>query len=76
MTAVAKARDWLAELRRARDARDKDAFIDLLTAIALAAPELQGAACEIARGFGDEEDQWEEWAKGFFISQTRNLTLS
>ena len=68
MTAVAKARDWLAELRRARDARDKDAFIDLLTAIALAAPELQGAACEIARGFGDEEDQWEEWAKGFFIS--------
>ena len=54
--AVAKARDWLAELRRARDARDKDAFIDLLTAIALAAPALQGAACEITRGFGDEED--------------------
>ena len=53
--AVAKARDWLAELRRARDARDKDAFIDLLTAIALAAPGLQGAACEIARGFGDED---------------------
>jgi hypothetical protein len=68
--AVAKARDWLAELRRARDARDKDAFIDLLTAIALAAPALQGAACEIARGFGDEEDKWEEWAKGFFISPT------
>lgn len=68
MTAVAKARDWLAELRAARDERDKDKFIDLLTAIALAAPELQGAAGEIARGFGDDEDQWEEWARGFFIS--------
>ena len=68
--AVAKARNWLAELRRARDTRDKDAFIDLLTAIALAAPALQGAACEIARGFGDEDgDRWEEWAKGFFISR-------
>jgi hypothetical protein len=67
MTAVAKARDWLPELRQARDARDKDAFIDLLTAIALAAPELQGAACEIARGVGDDEERWEKWAKGFFI---------
>ena len=40
--AVAKRRDWLSELRKAEGAADVDGFTDLLTLVAVEAPELRG----------------------------------
>ena len=51
--AVAKRRDWLSELRKAEGAADFDGFTDLLTLVAVEAPELRGPASQIARGFGE-----------------------
>ena len=65
----AARREWLVELRAARDEGDQPRVADLLTEIAVQAPELQGAACEVVRGNNDAAaDQREEWARGFFIS--------
>jgi hypothetical protein len=62
-------REWLAEFRAARDEGNQPRVADLLTEIAVRAPELQGAACEVVRGNNDAAaDQREEWARGFFIS--------
>ena len=48
-----------------------DDFTDLLTLVAVEAPELKEPASAIARGFGEgdpaEEARWQEWARGFFI---------
>ena len=64
-------REWLVELRAARDEGNQPRVADLLTEIAVQAPELQGAACEVVRGNNDAAaDQREEWARGFFISAT------
>jgi hypothetical protein len=69
--ALAKPRDWLSELRQAEGAADIDEFTDLLTIVAVEAPELKEPASAIARGFGEgdpaEEARWQEWARGFFI---------
>jgi hypothetical protein len=69
--AVAKRRDWLSELRKAEGGADIDGFTDLLTIIAVEAPELKEPASAIAKGFGEgdpaEEARWQEWAGGFFI---------
>lgn len=62
-------REWLVELRAARDEGNQPRVADLLTEIAVQAPELQGSACEAVRGNNDAAaDQREEWARGFFIS--------
>jgi hypothetical protein len=72
MTSVAQprvGRKLLSDLRAARAESDQQKIVDLLTAIALVAPVLQGAACEIVRGDDDDgADQREKWAEGFFIS--------
>ena len=48
-----------------------DDFTDLLTLVAVEAPELKEPASAIARGFGEgdpaEEARWQEWARGIFI---------
>jgi hypothetical protein len=51
--AVAKRRDWLSELRKAEGAAAIDDFTDLLTLVAVEAPELKEPASAIARGFGE-----------------------
>ncbi len=62
------ARSFLGELRAARSESDQKKIADLLSEIALAAPELQGAACEIVRGDDDDgADLREGWAQSFFI---------
>ena len=67
-------REWLAELRAARDEGETRRVADLLTEIAVQAPELQGAACEVVRGNNDAGAvKREEWARGFFISRTPQL---
>ena len=64
-------REWLVELRAARDEGNQPRVADLLTEIAVQAPELQGSACEVVRGNNDAAaDQREEWARSFFISAT------
>ena len=64
-------REWLVELRAARDEGETRRVADLLTEIAVQAPELQGAACEVVRGNNDAAAvKREEWARGFFISGT------
>jgi hypothetical protein len=72
MTSVARParadRKLLSDLRAARAESDQGRIVGLLKEIALVAPELQGAACEIVRGDDDEgADQRESWAAGFFI---------
>jgi hypothetical protein len=72
MTSVAKpavGRELLRELRAARNNGDQERIVELLKEIALVAPDLQGAACEIIRGDDDDgADKRESWAAGFFIS--------
>ena len=51
--AVARRRDWLSELKKAEGGADIDVFTDLLTIVAVEAPELKESACAIARGFGE-----------------------
>ena len=76
--AVAKRRDWLSELRNAEGAAAIDEFTDLLTIVAVEAPELRGPASQIARGFGEgdsgEEERWRKWAQDFF-RRRHNLAL-
>ena len=70
---VRARREWLVELRAARDEGDQPRVADLLTEIAVQAPELQGAACEVVRGNNDAAaDQREEWARGFFSAATQS----
>ena len=61
---VALARDWLAELRAAAEAKDGLGFAGLLREIAKVAPGLRQQACQIARGFGEDG---EKWAESFFV---------
>jgi hypothetical protein len=74
MTARAKVgpeRGWLVELRAARDEGPPamGRVAELLAEIAVQAPELQGAACEVVRGINDAGAvKREEWARSFFIS--------
>jgi hypothetical protein len=64
----AEGRELLAKLRAARAESDQGKIVDLPKELALVAPELQGAACEIVRGDDDDgADQRERWAAGFFI---------
>ena len=66
-------REWLVELRAARDEGNQPRVADLLTEIAVQAPELQGSACEVVRGNNDAAaDQREEWARGFFSAATQS----
>ena len=71
MTSVAKpaaGRELLRELRTARNNGDQEKIVGLLEEIALVAPDLRGAACEIIRGDDDDgADARESWAGSFFI---------
>jgi hypothetical protein len=62
--------DWIGALRARLKAKKSEEFGEVLKLIAVRAPELKEKACEIARGFGGEDDRaqarWEEWANSFF----------
>ena len=62
--------DWVKALREALRAKDDGKFGELLKLIAVYAPGLKGQACEMARGFGLEnekaQDGWEKWANDLF----------
>jgi hypothetical protein len=65
MSVVAKTgdgRDWLAELRGAKDI---ETFKDLVMEVAVARPELRASVCDLARKVGGEE--LEDWVARFFI---------
>ena len=72
MTSAAQpkaGRKLLSDLRLARSESDQGKIVELLKQIALVAPELAGAACEIIRGDDDDgAEARESWAEGFFIS--------
>ena len=71
---VGPERGWLVELRAARDEGSPAVgrVAELLAEIAVQAPELQGAACEVVRGNNDADAvKREEWARGFFSGATQ-----
>ena len=70
MTVVAKAKDWLAEIRALGGKEDEDKLRTLVISIAETLPDLEGPVCEVVseRGGDDEEARWgwKEWARDFF----------
>jgi hypothetical protein len=72
--------DWIRALRGALKGKQDEEFGELLRLIVVHAPELKEKACEIARGFGLEDelaqDRWEDWAGGFLKPPRYNLGSS
>src|SRR6476660_9814075 len=61
---LAPGRDWLAELRAAKEAGDTEGIKTLVPSIAATAPELRGPVCDL---LGEIGEGWREWGEPFFI---------
>jgi hypothetical protein len=59
-------RNWLAELRLAVAAGDRETIGSLVASIAAVAPELNDAAVEIVGGL---DEKLADWARGFFADR-------